>query len=347
MKDHASAIRRTKASFEAVLVDADFAALVLLKRTNSRGTTYFFGSAIADDDGAITSYFLVMASKETTRDYLLGRFDLHYVYVYAPNATYYEADADTIFRSEVELRPFSGEISEDYVPSKGFFARDHNRTYEIVKQPPSVRRIPIDGQWNMAEFKEFYARYSDIYVFQEAIHSISDRPLDKISVNYLSAFRGKPFRGGSSYLSFFKDLKSALHYHERPHLAAVQWASPGEIRIRGADALFDDVERQIKSFQDSYDIAADSYKKLREYMQEQGWLEITSEEYHKPSNDQLKTLSSMIGELAKNIHVPGGRSFSQILQGNQIVEAKIFLAVFRRLEAVLSFVREGRVNIGN
>lgn len=347
MKDHPSALRRTKASFEAVLVDADFAALVLLKRTNSRGTTYFFGSAIADEDGLITSYFLVMASRETTRDYFLGRFDLHYVYVYAPNATYYQADADTIFQSEIELRPFSGEISEDSIPSKGFFARDHNRTYEIVKQPPSVRRIPIDGQWNMAEFKEFYARYSDLYVFQEAIHSIADKPLDKISINYLTAFSSKPFRGGSSYLSFFKDLKSALSYHERPHLAAVQWASPGEIKIKGADALFDSVERQIKNFQESYDNAAESYKRLREYMQELGWLEITSEEYQKPSSDQLKALSDMIGELARHIHVPGGRSFSQILQGNQIVEAKIFLAVFRRLEAVLGFVREGRVNIGN
>ena len=347
MKDQTSALRRTKASFEAVLVDADFAALVLLKRTNSRGTTYFFGSAIANDDGIITSYFLVMASRETTRDYFLGRSDLHYVYVYAPNATYYEADAATIFRDEIMLSPFSGDVPEDYIPSKGFFARDHNRSYEIVKQPPSIRRIPIDGQWSMAEFKEFYARYADLYVFQEAIHSIADQPVDQVSVNYLSAFRGKPFRGGSSYLSFFKDLKSALHYHERPHLAAVQWASPGEIRIKGADSLFDDVERQINKFQESYDSAAESYKKLREYMQQHGWLEITSEEYEKPSTDQVKTLSDMIGELAKHIHVPGGRSFSQILQGNQLVEAKIFLAVFRRLEAVLGFVREGRVNIGN
>ncbi len=131
MKDETSALRRTKASFEAVLVEADFAALVLLKRTNSRGTTYFFGSAIADNDGAITSYFLVMASKETTRDYFLGRSDLHYVYVYAPNASYYEADARTIFSDEIILTPFSGDVPDDYIPSKGFFSRDHNRPYEL------------------------------------------------------------------------------------------------------------------------------------------------------------------------------------------------------------------------
>jgi hypothetical protein len=345
MTDHHSAFRRTKASFEAVLVDADFAALVILKRKNNRGTTYFFGSAIANEEGLITSYFLVMASRETTHGYFIGRFDLHYVYVYAPSAVYYQADADTIFHSEIDLRPFSGEISEDSIPSKGFFARDHNRTYEFVKQPPSVRRITIDGQWSMAEFKEFYARYSDLYVFQEAINSVADKPLEKISEGYLSAFSSKPFRGGSSYLSFFKGLKSALRYHERPHLAAVQWASPGEIIIKGTDALFDSVERQIKNFEESYDDATESYKRLQKYMQELGWLEINSEEYQKPSSDQLKALSDMIGELARHIHVPCGKSFSQILQGDQIIEAKIFLAVFRRLEAVLGFVREGRVNM--
>ena len=57
MNDDTKALRKTNASFEKVLVDAGFAVLVLLKRTNSRGTTYFFGSAITDDDGLVSIVF--------------------------------------------------------------------------------------------------------------------------------------------------------------------------------------------------------------------------------------------------------------------------------------------------
>ena len=204
-----------------------------------------------------------MASRETTRDYFLGRFDLHYVYVYAPNATYYEADVESIFKNEIELRPFSGAVDDDCIPSKGFFARDHNRSYEFVKQPPSVHEVPIDGQWKMGDFQEFYSRYADLYVFQEALRTVGAQPLSFVPISYLSAFRGKPFRGGSSYLSFFKDLKAALPYHQRPQLAAVQWASPGEITIKGTKALFREVERQVGSFQLDYDDAKNSYRTLR------------------------------------------------------------------------------------
>ena len=347
MTDDTKQFRKTKASYEKILVDAGFAALVLLKRTNARGTTYFFASARTDDEGVVSSYFVVMVSKETTLDYFLGRSDLHYVYVYAPNATYYEADAASIFEKEIELRPFSGQVNDDWIPSKGFFARDHNRQYEFIKQPPCIHEIAIDGQWKMGEFQEFYSRYSDIYVFQEAVRTVKNLAIDSVPVNYLSAFRGKPFRGGSSYVSFFNDLKDALPFHERPQLAAVKWASPGEISVKGTKELFDAVEGQVISFQRDYDKSKDAHDRLREFMQVKGWLEITSESYPTPSADETTEISGMIKSLAAYLHVPGGRSFVHILEGNQIVEAKIFLAVFRRLETILRYVREGRVSIGS
>lgn len=346
MNDDTKPLRKTKASYEKILVDAGFAALVLLKRNNSRGTTYFFASAITDDDGIVSSYFVVMASKETTLDYFLGRSDLHYVYVYAPNANYFEADAVSIFQQEIELRPISGEIIEDWIPSKGFFARDHNRHYEFVKQPPCVHEIAIDGQWKMGEFQEFYSRYSDIYVLQEALRTVMNSPVDSVPVNYLSAFRGKPFRGGSSYVSFFNDLKDALPYHERPQLAAVQWASPGEIAVKGTKELFEAVENQVLAFQKDYKNAKEAHNKLREFMQGKGWLEITLDKYPAASPEETIELSSLIKALAKHLHVPGERGFAHILEGNQIVEGKIFLSVFRRLETILKYVREGRVSIG-
>jgi hypothetical protein len=347
MSDQAKSPRHTTAAFETVLVDADFAALVLLKRTTQRSTTYFFGSAITDDNGDLNEYFLVSATRETTRDYFLGRHDLHFVFIYADNSTYYTANANAIFGKSIDLTPYLGEVLDDYVPSKGFFSRDHNRKYEFVKQPPSVRQIPIDGQWRMDEFREFYARYSDLYVFQEAVRAVYNQPIDKIPVTYVSAFRDKPFRGGSSYLGFFNDLKSALPYHERPHLAAVQWASPGIIRIKGADALFDSVERQITQFETSYKPAKEAYDALRDFMQIKGWLEITSDDYPVPTVDDVKVLSTFIERLVAWLYVPGGRSFSHVIESNQIIEAKIFLAVFRRLEAVVGFIREGRVSIGD
>jgi hypothetical protein len=340
------AVRKTKASFETVLVDAGFAALVLLKKTTLRGTSFFFASAIVDDQGTVSSYFVVAASKQTTLDYFLGATDLHYVYIYANESAYYQLDSSDIFSDDIELSPFGGIVPDDVIPDRGFFARDHNVDYSIVEFPPSTHNIAIDGQWRMSEFKEFYSRYSDIYVFHECMSEIENKELSSIPVTYVSAFRDKPFRGGSSYLSFFSSLKSALSDRARPSLAAVQWASPGTISIRGSDPLFKKVEQQILKFDSSYSNAKTAYKKLRDFMTTNGWLENIAEEYEAPSIDGTILLSTLIAELAEELHTPGGRSFSLVLEGNQIVEAKIFLAVFRRLETVLDYVREGRVSIG-
>lgn len=346
MSQQTKAVRKTSASFETVLVDAGFAALALLKRTTSRGTTYYFASALVDDQGEVSSYFAVSASKETTTDYFFGKSDLHYVYVYAKNSEYYQISGPDIFSDSIELTPFEGTVPEDVIPDRGFFAADHNVAYDIVELPPSKYEIAIDGQWRMSEFKEFYSRYSDIYVFHECMNEIEGRQISSIPTAYVSAFRDKPFRGGSSYLGFFSSLKSALPYRSKPSLAAVQWASPGKISIRGSDPLFEKVEQQILKFDANYSDAKPAYKKLREFMVENGWLEISAEEYRRPSAAEATQLSELIVGLAEKLHTPGGRSFSHILSGNQIVEAKIFMAVFRRLETVVGYVREGRVSIG-
>ncbi len=341
-----TAVRRMSASFEAVLVDAGFAALVLLKRTTSRGSSYFFASAVVDDEGSVTSYFVVAASKDVTIDYFLGETDLRYVYVYANESAYYEVDAECIFSEKIKLSPFEGEVPNDVIPDRGFFAADHNVQYNPIILPPSTHDVPIDGHWSMSDFKEFYSKYADIYVFHECMRQIRGKGIRNIPVQYVSAFRDKPFRGGSSYLGFFSSLKSALPRGSKPRLEAIQWASPGEITIRGSKGLFEHVETQVLNFEKSYAEAKPAYKNLREFMITNGWLEITADEYKKPSADEEKLLSSLIVELVKELHIPGGRSFSHILEGNQIVEAKIFMAVFRRLETLIGYFREGRVSIG-
>lgn len=340
------AVRRLSASFEAVLVDAGFAALVLLKRTTSRGTGYFFASAVVDDEGCVTSYFVVAASKDVALDYFLGETDLRYVYVYANDSTYYEVDAENIFSKNIKLKPFEGEVPDDVIPDRGFFASDHNVQYNPIKLPPSTHSVPIDGHWSMSDFKEFYSKYSDIYVFHECMTQIQGKSLRNIPVQYVSAFRDKPFRGGSSYLGFFSSLKSALPRGSKPRLEAIQWASPGEITIRGSQGLFGHVETQVLMFEKSYSMAKPAYKNLREFMAANGWLDITADQYKKPSADEETLLSSLIEELVKELYIPGDRSFSHILEGNQIVEAKIFMAVFRRLETLIGYFREGRISIG-
>lgn len=340
------AIRTLSAAYEAVLVDAGFAALVLLKRTTSRGTSYFFASAVVDDEGSVASYFVVSATKDVTADYFLGETDLRYVYVYARGSAYYEVDADLIFSKDVKLRPFEGVVPDDVIPDRGFFAADHNVQYSPIRLPPSTHEVPIDGHWNMSDFKEFYSRYSDIYVFHECMTQIRGKNLRNIPVQYVSAFRDKPFKGGSSYLGFFSSLKSALPRRVKPRLEAIQWASPGEITIRGSTQLFAHVEMQVLEFEKGYADAKTAYQELRTFMTDNGWLEITADKYRAPTANEEKLLSSLIESLVKKLHVPGDRSFSHILDGNQIVEAKIFMAVFRRLETLIGYLRAGRVSIG-
>ncbi|UWQ55108.1 hypothetical protein [Leisingera caerulea] len=336
-------MRKITAAHEATLIDGDEPLLVLLKRPAGKGSTYFFGLAIPDDVGELDHYFLVSARPKTARRYFRGQCDLRYVFLYGPTRKYYTATANEIVAEKVQLHPFDGELHEDLLPDARLFSNSHTCDYGLEEERSVEETLFVDGEWEMPEFGDFYRRYSDIYLFVSSFKAmLSSLTTGTQRSKIVDAIITKPFKGGGSYMSLFKDLRLALPYQDRPGLDSISYASPGQMDIRGDLEVFENIEDLIENFLENSAGIKAVHDQLRSFMSKSKLLAVNAKS---PvlSAEQAAFLFEEGRKLDAMMKTDVYEQLSQITEGNVIVANKVILAVYRRLQFTSTFFAQGRV----
>src|SRR5205809_6739979 len=83
-------------------------------------------------------------------------------------------------------------------------------------------KIFIAGRWEIRDLYEFPHRYAEIYSFLYAL-----QPFGRDSVVFAEAFQRYPWRGGYSAVNFYDEIYLAIPRIYRPHIARIQYSSPG------------------------------------------------------------------------------------------------------------------------
>lgn len=127
-------------------------------------------------------------------------------------------------------------IPEEYFPSERSFcpvrASDKGTFFGERYQ------IALDGRWSFEEFGKLPHLYIQIY---SAVYALDlDRRANHGRIE--TAIQSYPWRGGFSSVNFFTVLHNAVPRHDRPRIAAMQYASPGFVEL----ALAADVATRIR-----------------------------------------------------------------------------------------------------
>ncbi|NNK66058.1 MAG: hypothetical protein HKO95_04930 [Rhodobacteraceae bacterium] len=244
----------------------------------------------------------------------------------------------------VKLSPFNSEVTEDHLPAARFFSNSHTTDYGIEELADGEETLFVDGEWEIPEFGDFYKKYSDIYVYLMSLKRRDDAQASGTERrSIIDAFLTKPFKGGSSYLSLFNDLKASLPYSLRPGLEKMEYASPGEMDIRGDADVFSGIEDLVKNFLVSSSEIETLHKELRDYLSESGLLAIRAGD-RELSVEQARFVQEKCRELDATMGVDKFEALIDITGGNILVVSKITLAVYRRLSVASSYFAEGRVS---
>jgi hypothetical protein len=336
-------IRRIRGRLDAVLFETDVADIALLSRKQGTGVQHFLACAIPDTDGFVDHYLAVFVVRAHLDKYFNEQCDLRFLFTYAGGKKFYRIDklvhAD---RGMTILEEFQGEVTEAMLPDGRFFASAHTSNYGLNDIASGEQRLLIDGNWDMQEFGTFYQKFSDLYSYEQAIKYVVEGVSSKTTGVY-TAFRTKPFKGGSSYVGFFSDLIGLIPFRERPALDGIVYHSPGHVDLRGEDTILDGVQESIQAFLNDLEAIMNAHDNLKGFMSKSGLLKVTGRSAS-PSNEVLNTLRELSSNFFAVLPIRGKTELMELTDGNLVVRAKIGLALYRRLRTTSQFFAQGRLS---
>jgi hypothetical protein len=330
------------ARFVQVLEYMDGPQSVLLERSNDCKIV----SVAIEKDGYKYPFFGAAISFDQWERYRNGLLDIRFLFMLPRWKEWYIFDLDALVDGKLVLhKAAKDEFAEsEYVPEPGFFSYDHS---ESIKAPEvqglSIKNYSTDGIWDLPDFTEFYSRITDIYLF---ILSLRKYVLPGTSIEtkmtIKEAFAGPPLRGGSSYVNLYSGLVHAQSSDDRIHVQKIQYASPGEVNVKGINEIFLEMSRYLEIFSENYQLLKQEYVRMHKFLSKSNLLRVSSEDFDN-ENPMAKIVFLEADRFACSLGLEERELIYELSGSNSLKFIKILLAHFRRMESYFMFFAEGRI----
>jgi hypothetical protein len=335
--------KQLRATYVCTFVYADEPQVILLERGKDAKVI-----AVAIDRGGMEYPFLgAEISFSQLERYQREFVDLRYLFTMPYYHRWYLFDLATLDKdkslllSDAEKEDYQ---KEEYLPEHQFFARNHTEPEELpVLATAGKQKHLLDGNWEASDYARFFAQVSSLYSFYMGLKKLKSSATSAIqTVGLRKAFTEYPFRGGSSYVNFYKDLRDSLGFHERLAMGGIRKESPGYVNMTGDAAVLGQVVDAMKHFEAGYEALQPRYNFLHDYLSKLDFL-ATSPDSLKIHSATASSIEGHARELAEGL----GISYDEIasLTGNPLSTAKIVLSHYRRLERYYLFFAEGRTHL--
>lgn len=332
--------RRRGAKFGQVLVYLDEPQLITLVA----GLQRILAIAIPSEDDDQLPFLAVTVSSKDWERYLDGTVDLRYLFTFPRKRNLYTFDMASAKNGKVMMTPFPRTVPNHYLPEPRFFSDNHTEEVEHGQKSAFMEELLIDGEWEMPDFGLFYVKYADVYSFVIALLNWSNPNISTDRKRkIIDAFQSYPFKGGGSYLHFYRSLMSLLRRDERLSLDNIQYASPGHVKIHGREDVFEGVTSMIGEYLEQRDLIKDNYARLYGYLKKNKLLRMPGTkflEFGEHDEEILIYTKDLVGQ----INFPDLKLVMHLSDGNVLVSAKTVLSFYRRLDETADFFAQGRIN---
>ena len=330
------------ATLVQVLEYMDGAQAVLLKRSDDQKIV-----AVAINNAHQKyPFFGAEISFDQWERYRRGFVDLRFLFMFPKWKRWYTFDLAEINEKVVTLTPAikDAQAEENYMPDAGFFAYDHSEPIKSTESEGlATQRYLTDGIWDLPDFTEFYHKVTDLYVFHLSLKKFvaPTTPIDQ-KQRIRESFAGHPLRGGSSYVNLYGDLSSVQALGERLSVGKLQYASPGQVDVRGRLDIFAEMSTSLTEFGTNYLAIKDVYGELHSYLSRGKMLKADPARFDNATSI-AKHVRGLANALAAALKIENPTLIYDLTGKHSLKYAKILLAHFRRLERYFMFFAEGRV----
>ncbi|MBF0137703.1 MAG: hypothetical protein HQL65_15825 [Magnetococcales bacterium] len=303
--------------------------------------------AIAVDQDGMDCYmdqpfFACRIKGDNFEKYMSGKADLLYLFSHASRNEYYFFDLYKEENDVVKLiRASDREVkNNDFWPGKGIFSSSHNNLENINKEARYRHVFYINGVWNLIDFSQFYSKISDLYAISYLKNLKNPELIRKALTGLITP---RLWTAGGSYFGFYRSLMNMLDFIQLK-VAAIQYASPGQIELLGNRDVFKETISLIENFERSYKETKEAYHSVDKILtQEKLKTAKPSTDFSSDAKKEFvkKKADFILQTLEMNEH----ETFFASCDNNVLVYSKLVLSIYRRINGIHNFISEGRVEI--
>jgi hypothetical protein len=231
-----------------------------------------------------------------------------------------------------------------YWPQVGFFSRSHTNQFNKIEKSGTIKIYKIDGKWGANDFSNFHGKMADLY----ALFGVLER-LDGVHSNTERGFIRKTvqdrfWQGGGSYVGFYDSLMIRNRNLKLAPLAVdkINYASPGEIALRGNKNALSDISDIICVFSEKWDELEADYRNIYRTLRKAGLLS-ASPTTDFPSPAMRSFVKRRAKEFAEKMRIEQAEQLYEACDRNVLVYTKVVLSIYRRANEVYVFHAEGRI----
>ena len=198
------------------------------------------------------------------------------------------------------------------------------------RQPTRGRhRLGMDGEWGLLELSGFGRQYVQVYSILYALQFGADR--NNLDDRTLHAFRAFPWTGGWSAVDFYDSLRAAAPKDHRPHIVAIEYASPGYIELAVVVTVALNIRRIVDHVCSSIERANATYGKLYKAAMDRKLLKVDA---RRAQLDLERAELEFAEDVTRRLAGTMGLDLTDELQSltaNPVVRMKILFSLYRRV----------------
>lgn len=202
--------------------------------------------------------------------------------------------------------------------------------------------IQLDKNWELRDFSVYTKEYVQIYSFFYVLQSVIENQEAELD------YSGFQWRGGYSVVNFFKSAYSLTPEEDRLQIRRIQYASPGVIELAGMVDVAIDIAKLVGALCGSVLAINRTYETVaRGYHQRKlAKIEVQTAQ-SKLNRADILFIRNAVKDLASGFNLDPAQidALSKITDGNELIQLKMLLALYRRAEPLQKQQSSGKAQL--
>jgi hypothetical protein len=204
--------------------------------------------------------------------------------------------------------------------------------------------IMLDERWKLEDFSILTKEYQQLYGFFHALRAIDEGNFSDLE------FERMPWLGGGTVVGFFSIIGKFVKLEDQPIVKQIQYASPGFIELTLLVEVAKDIGLIVSALAGAVSSAAGTYHLIYSQYQKKKLTQLKIKDLEaKQLREEIVFVKNSIIDLHTTFMLTPKQvqALHKISKGDELVQLKMLLALYRRAEPVAALQVQNKANFKN